>query len=109
MSAERRSLGPVGADESLMRPLTNRDLARADVARMMSRLSPDALRTLRMVADMRNRSPEDVLREEIENAVAEQLPPVPIEEIIRLMGARCYELGYLVGSAKRMFRNFRKS
>lgn len=90
-----------------MRPLTNRDLAREDVARMMSRLSPDALNTLRMVADMKKRPPEEVLREEIENAIANQLPPVPIEEIIRLMGARCYELGYLVGSAKRFLRNLR--
>lgn len=86
---------------------TNRALAQADMAAIMGRLSPDALRTLRAVAAMRHRPPEEVLREELEGYVADQIPAVDVEGLIRLMGARLYEIGYLVGSMKRFIRKHR--
>lgn len=57
---------------------------------------------------MRHRPPEEVLREELEGYVADQIPAVDVEGLIRLMGARLYEIGYLVGSVKRFIRKHRR-
>ncbi len=86
----------------------NRRLAEEDIAMIMSRLSPNAVRTLRTVAKMRNRRAEDVLREEIEGYISDRLPLVDIEGIIRLMGARFYEVGYAVGTVKKFIRHWKK-
>ena len=71
-----------------------------DVTReIMGRLSPEAMRTLRAVSEMRNRPAEDVLREELRGYIA--------EAIIHAMGERFYALGYACGTAKRFLRKLR--
>lgn len=46
------------------------------LARIFHGLSPEAMRTLRAVAEMRNRSPQDVLRDELEGYILDKLPIV---------------------------------
>ena len=73
-----------------------------DVTReIMGRLSPEAMRTLRAVSEMRNRPAEDVLREELRGYIAD------VEAIIHAMGERFYALGYACGTAKRFLRKLR--
>ena len=63
-----------------------------DVTReIMGRLSPEAMRTLRAVSEMRNRPAEDVLREELRGYIADKLPLPDVEAIIHAMGERFYE------------------
>lgn len=51
-----------------------------DVTReIMGRLSPEAMRTLRAVSEMRNRPAEDVLREELRGYIADKLPLPDVE------------------------------
>lgn len=58
-----------------------------DVTReIMGRLSPEAMRTLRAVSEMRNRPAEDVLREELRGYIADKLPLPDVEAIIHAMG-----------------------
>lgn len=76
------------------------------MSRLMRGLSPDALRALHAVAEMRNRSPEDVLRDEIRNYIADKLPPVDVEGIIHAMADRFYQFGYFCGTAKRLLRQW---
>lgn len=60
-----------------------------DVTReIMGRLSPEAMRTLRAVSEMRNRPAEDVLREELRGYIADKLPLPDVEAIIHAMGER---------------------
>ena len=74
----------------------------------MGRLSPEALRALHAVAEMRNRPAEEVLREELKGYIADKLPPMPdIEYIIHSMAERFYALGYACGTAKRFLRKLR--
>ena len=62
-----------------------------DVTReIMGRLSPEAMRTLRAVSEMRNRPAEDVLREELRGYIADKLPLPDVEAIIHAMGERFY-------------------
>lgn len=76
-----------------------------DVTReIMGRLSPEAMRTLRAVSEMRNRPAEDVLREELRGYIADKLPLPDVEAIIHAMGERFYALGYACGTAKRFLR-----
>ena len=75
---------------------------------VMGRLSPEAMRALRAVAEMRNRPAEEVLREELRGYIADKLPPMPdIELIIHSMAERFYALGYACGTAKRFLRKLR--
>ena len=75
-----------------------------DVTReIMGRLSPEAMRTLRAVSEMRNRPAEDVLR----GYIADKLPLPDVEAIIHAMGERFYALGYACGTAKRFLRKLR--
>lgn len=79
-----------------------------DVTReIMGRLSPEAMRTLRAVSEMRNRPAEDVLREELRGYIADKLPLPDVEAIIHAMGERFYALGYACGTAKRFLRKLR--
>lgn len=81
-----------------------------DVTReIMGRLSPEAMRTLRAVSEMRNRPAEDVLREELRGYIADKLPLPDVEAIIHAMGERFYALGYACGTAKRFLRKLRGS
>ena len=79
------------------------------LARIFRGLSPEAIRTLRAVGEMRHRSPQDVLRDELQGYILEKLPPVDIEGIIHEMGGRFYQLGYLCGSARRFIRNWNRA
>ena len=79
-----------------------------DVTReIMGRLSPEAMRTLRAVSEMRNRPAEEVLREELEGYIADKLPLPDVEGIIHAMGERFYALGYACGTARRFLRKLR--
>ena len=71
------------------------------MARVMRGLSPDALRALHAVAQMRNR-----LRDEIRSYIADKLPPVDVEGIIHAMADRFYQFGYFCGTAKRLLRQW---
>ena len=79
------------------------------LSRIFHGLSPEAMRTLRAVAQMRNRSPQDVLRDELEGYILEKLPPVDVEGIIRAMGDKFYQLGYACGLARRFVRNWNRA
>ena len=69
-----------------------------DVTReIMGRLSPEAMRTLRAVSEMRNRPAY----------IADKLPLPDVEAIIHAMGERFYALGYACGTAKRFLRKLR--
>ena len=74
---------------------------------IMGRLSPEAMRTLRAVSEMRNRPAEEVLREELEGYIADKLPLPDVEGIIHAMGERFYALGYACGTARRFLRKLR--
>lgn len=79
-----------------------------DVTReIMGRLSPEAMRALHAVSEMRNRPPEEVLREELRGYIADKLPIPDVEGIIHAMAERFYALGYACGTAKRFLRKFR--
>ena len=62
-------------DPRLKAELENR-LREEALGRIFRGLSPEAMRTLRAVSEMRNRSPQDVLRDELEGYILEKLPPV---------------------------------
>ena len=76
-----------------------------DVTReIMGRLSPEAMRTLQAVSEMRHRPAEDVLREALAGYIADKLPIPDVEAIIHEMSQRFYTLGYACGTAKRFLR-----
>ena len=79
------------------------------LSRIFHGLSPEAMRTLRAVSEMRNRPPEDVLRDELQGYILEKLPPVDVEAIISSMGDKFYQLGYACGAARRFIRDWTRS
>lgn len=79
------------------------------IRQVMGRLSPEALRALHAVSQMRNRPPEEVLREELKGYIADKLPPVDIEGIIHAMAERFYAFGYFCGTAKRWLREWNEN
>ena len=79
------------------------------LGRIFRGLSPEAMRTLRAVSEMRNRSPQDVLRDELEGYILEKLPPVDVEGIIQSMGSKFYQLGWTCGKAKNFIRAWNRS
>lgn len=79
------------------------------LARIFHGLSPEAMRTLRAVAEMRNRSSQDVLRDELEGYILDKLPIVDVEGIIASMGRSFYQLGFALGTAKRFIHNWNRS
>lgn len=97
-----------GTHDELTRAVEER-LREEALSRIFRGLSPEAVRTLRAVAEMRNRSPQDVLREELQGYILEKLPPVDVEGIIHEMGGRFYQLGYLCGTARRFIRNWNRA
>ena len=86
-------------DPRLKAELENR-LREEALGRIFRGLSPEAMRTLRAVSEMRNRSPQDVLRDELQGYILEKLPPVDVEGIIQSMGSKFYQLGWMCGMAK---------
>lgn len=76
-------------------------------SQLMRSLSPEAMHALRAIAEMKDRSPEDVLRDEIRAYAASRLPIPDVESIIRTMSEQFYTLGYAAGTAKRLFRHWR--
>ena len=79
------------------------------LSRIFRGLSPEAMRTLRAVSQMRNRSPQDVLRDELEGYILEKLPPVDVEGIISAMGSKFYQLGWMCGKAKNFINAWNRS
>ena len=59
-----------------------------------------AVHALRAAAKLRNSTPEEVLREELRDYVASQIPYVDVEGIIRNMAGVFYTAGYAVGTLK---------
>lgn len=88
---------------------TGERLSDEAIRQVMNRLSPEALRALHAVSEMRSRSPEDVLRDELKGYIADKLPPVDIEGIIHAMADRFYAFGYFCGSAKRWLREWNQN
>ncbi len=76
---------------------------------VMGRLSPEAMRTLRAVSEMRHRPPEEVLEEELRGYIADKLPLPDVEGLIHRLGEEAYALGYACGSVKRIIRQWKKS
>ena len=95
-------------DPRLKAELENR-LREEALGRIFRGLSPEAMRTLRAVSEMRNRSPQDVLRDELEGYILEKLPPVDVEGIIQAMGSKFYQLGWMCGKAKNFIRSWNRS
>ena len=95
-------------DPRLKAELENR-LREEALGRIFRGLSPEAMRTLRAVSEMRNRSPQDVLRDELEGYILEKLPPVDVEGIIQSMGSKFYQLGWMFGKAKNFIRAWNRS
>lgn len=95
-------------DPRLKAELENR-LREEALGRIFRGLSPEAMRTLRAVSEMRNRSPQDVLRDELEGYILEKLPPVDVEDIIQSMGSKFYQLGWMCGKAKNFIRAWNRS
>ncbi len=87
----------------------NKELTDEALGRIMRGLSPDAMRALRAVSEMRRRSPEDVLRDELRKYIADRLPLVDVEGIIRAMAGRFYEAGYFCGTVKRWLRDWSRN
>ena len=75
-------------------------------SQLMQGLSPEAMHALKAIAEMKDRSPEDVLRDEIRE-YARRLPIPDVESIIHTMAEQFYTLGYAAGTAKRLFRHWR--
>ena len=95
-------------DPRLKAELENR-LREEALGRIFRGLSPEAMRTLRAVSEMRNRSPQDVLRDELQGYILEKLPPVDVEGIIQSMGSKFYQLGWMRGKAKNFIRAWNRS
>lgn len=95
-------------DPRLKAELENR-LREEALGRIFRGLSPEAMRTLRAVSEMRNRSPQDVLRDELEGYILEKLPPVDVEGIIQSMGSKFYQLDWMCGKAKNFIRAWNRS
>ena len=89
-------------DPRLKAELENR-LREEALGRIFRGLSPEAMRTLRAVSEMRNRSPQDVLRDELQGYILEKLPPVDVE------GIKFYQLGWMCGKAKNFIRAWNRS
>ena len=73
------------------------------------RLKAELENRLRAVSEMRNRSPQDVLRDELEGYILEKLPPVDVEGIIQSMGSKFYQLGWMCGKAKNFIRAWNRN
>ena len=95
-------------DPRLKAELENR-LREEALGRIFRGLSPEAMRTLRAVSEMRNRSPQDVLRDELEGYILEKLPPVDVEGLIQSMGSKFYQQGWMCGKAKNFIRAWNRS
>lgn len=76
---------------------------------VMGRLSPEAMRTLRAVSEMRHRPPEEVLEEELRGYIADKIPLPDVEGLISRLGEEAYALGYACGSVKRIIRQWKKT
>ncbi|MDO5531178.1 hypothetical protein [Sutterella sp.] len=98
-----------GEIEDRARAAVEAKLREEAIARIYRGLSPEAMRALHAVSEMRNRPPEEVLREELQGYILEKLPPVDIEGIIRTMAGRFYQLGFLCGTARRFVRDWNRS
>lgn len=70
----------------------------------MSRLSPGAMHALKAAAKLRNSTPEDVLREELSDYLASQIPFVDVEGIVRNMRGSFFTAGYALGSLRAWVR-----
>ena len=90
-------------DPRLKAELENR-LREEALGRIFRGLSPEAMRTLRAVSEMRNRSPQDVLRDELEGYILEKLPPVDVEGIIESMGSKFYLGSHALQALRRPLR-----
>lgn len=76
------------------------------VQQMLTQMTPQALRVLETIATKRDKNVEDVLRDEIENYIARELPLPPVDEIISTMAGRFYELGYFCGTVKNVLKRW---
>ncbi len=75
---------------------------------IMSRLSPEARATLSVLAQMQDREPEDVLRDEIQKYVRGRVPAIDLEGVTQYIKARSYSAGFLFGRLRRFTRRIRE-
>lgn len=73
-----------------------------NVNRIMAGLSPEARHALEVMSQMKNSTPEDVLREEIKRYIAGRIPSIDIEGALSLVKQRAYQAGYIFGCIKKI-------
>lgn len=78
------------------------------IRELMGRLSPEALHTLRALAEMKHRPPEAVLEEALRGYLADRLPLPDVEALIGRLHEEAYALGYACGSLRRFLRDWQR-
>lgn len=82
--------------------------SKESVDKVMQGLPPQARTALNVMAEMQKRPPEDVLRDEIRNYIAERLPAIDLEGAVKAIQERSYQAGYLVGSLRKFVSNWNR-
>lgn len=76
-----------------------------EVDRVMQALPPEARLALNTMAQLQNRSVEDVLRDEIANYIAGKIPHVDLEGAVSTIKSTAYQAGYMLGRLRRFARD----
>ncbi len=74
------------------------------VNKVMDRLPPEARVALHAMSEMQNRSPEDVLRDEIKRYIEGRLPSIDIDGAMAALKSGAYQAGYFFGSLRKFAR-----
>lgn len=82
------------------------DLSEHEVNRVMAALPPEARLALNTMAQLQNRSVEDVLREEIANYIAGKIPHVDLDGAMSTIKSTAYQAGFMLGRLRRFAREF---
>lgn len=77
--------------------------------RVYGKLSPDAIKILKSVAQARGSTPEEVLREALKGYLATEVPSIDIEGIVKSLKPGFRQAGFAVGRAAALFRRWRES
>lgn len=80
------------------------DLQQHEVDRVMQALPPEARLALNTMAQLQNRSVEDVLRDEIANYIAGKIPHVDLEGAVSTIRDTAYQAGYMIGKLRSFAR-----
>lgn len=78
------------------------------VNKVMERLPPQARIALDTLSKMQNRSPEDVLRDEIKNYIQGRLPAIDLDRAMSAIKVGAHQAGYLFGRLRRFAQNLNR-